>query len=167
MARVKVCSACGHANVPQEMFCTGDCCGASLANVDVTEAGEEEPAAPAAEAAPAAPGAGLAQAPRTTREAPCARLEFDWGDEWIGESLAVGRDPAFSPLAGRLAAYRTVSGRHAELEPQGDAVQILQLGGTNPTYVDGRPLQAGESARARDGARIGFSRAVTAILRIG
>jgi hypothetical protein len=170
MARVMICPACAHVNSVSEMFCVG--CGASLANVDPTE---DVPLAGAATvAAPAPTGAASAAAPTmvppvlaTHREERPARLRFEWGEVMIGPLLQVGRDAAFSPIADRLQAYDTVSGRHAELRPQGDGITVAQVGRTNPTYLDGRPLREGESATARDGTVISFSRALSATLRIG
>ena len=95
-----------------------------------------------------------------------AKLTFDWGEEEIGDVLVVGRDSATSPLAGKLQAFVTVSGSHAELRPVNEGVQIRHLSQTNPTYLDGRPLDAGETVIARNGARIGFSRAVTCTLKL-
>jgi hypothetical protein len=165
MARVKVCNS-GHPNLPTEMFCLE--CGASLARAEVTETGDgggEGAGEPPAASQPPRPGSERAPA-LTSREAPAARLVFEWGAESIGDRLAVGRDAAYSPLAARLEHFTTVSGRHAELHRTPGGIVLTQVGRTNPTYVDGRPLGPGEYATLGNGSQIAFSRALTATLRI-
>jgi hypothetical protein len=177
MARVRICSACGHRNPPQEMFCEGPCGGTSLANVPSTELGEGlAAAAPGTSQASRAPhvsnpadppAPATAPAPATVRERETvARLVFPWGEEQVRGTLAVGRDPAYSPLARRLQAYPSVSSRHAELRSTRDGFAVRHVGSTNPTYIDGRALASGETAIAGDGAEIAFSRALTARLHV-
>lgn len=165
MARVKVCVVCEHQNAPGEMFCVGEVdgeiCGSSLANIDVTEAVDRS----------AAEQSNVAVAPvsMTTREPTqrSARVCFPWGEEQVSGLLGIGRDPEFSRLWQRLDSYPTVSGRHAELRLLDGGVCVLHLGGTNPTYVDGRALTAGESAIVGDGCQVAFSRMLVATVRIG
>lgn len=174
MARVKVCPSCGAENSPQEFFCVAQChggsCGTSLDNVGLAEAGggrggtprasnDDHPGTPSMHAVPATSIA------RTTREPVYAeaRLNFPWGDEPVGAVLLIGRDEDL-PLSGRLEAFDTVSGRHAEISVHPSGVMVTHIGKNNPTYVNGRALQLGESAVAEFGARISFSRAVSAIV---
>jgi len=123
------------------------------------EIDERPPDAPKKVAAPLA---------GTFREVPvsASQLIFEWGSEAIGERLLIGRDPQFSPLADRLANFESVSRRHAEVFVNGDVLAVRHLGLTNPTYVDGRALEANEMATLHDGAEIAFSRAVSATVRL-
>lgn len=155
MARVTICSVCDAANPIGEVFCVK--CGTSLTGAFETDDGPPE----ASERAPP-PLAG------TFRETPAsaAQLIFAWGAETVGNRLSIGRDSTFSPLADRLAAYESVSRRHAEVFVDGSVLAVRHLGLTNPTYVDGRPLDVNEVAALHDGAEVGFSRAVVATVRL-
>lgn len=163
MARIKPCGVCKHPNPPTEMFCEN--CDASLATAKVKEAPENLPAEP--QGAPGDEAAADPQAVALPGSAPGSIcLCFPWGEEEVGDCLAVGRDPSFSRLWERCDPYDTVSGRHAELRRRGDKIDVLHLSRTNPTYVDGRTLSEGECAEASNGSRIAFSRALVATVRI-
>jgi hypothetical protein len=162
MARVKVCEVCESENAPDEVFCVneaaGRACGVSLADVLVTESGArtQRPSEP-----PPQPAGTFREAPRMRPS-----LVFSWGSEPVDGRLAVGREEGFSPLAARLATYDMVSGRHAEFYVTDGALFVRHIGRTNPTYVDGRPLQIGESAQLADGAAVAFSRSLVATIKL-
>jgi hypothetical protein len=56
-----------------------------------------------------------------------------------------------------------VSGLHAAIQHTGDAVQIVDMGSTNGTYVNGRRLLPNQTYILRDGDEIRFSRLTTHI----
>jgi len=152
MARIRRCDVCGQANLAAEPFCQ---CGTSLAFVPETEEGDahQQPTA-------AAP---------TTREAQrsSVHLLFAWGEVEVSDRLAIGRDPAFSALADRLAPLGTVSRRHAEVYLQGGSVWVRHLSKENPTYIGARALLAvGEIAELTSGCEVAFSRALIATVKI-
>ena len=114
MARVRVCPTCGSENLLAVIRCVR--CGVSLAQVSPTEA-----APPASEPASVigAENATVSclhceatiSADQTTcpycgellQTGPCVVLEWPWGAQALDGELIVGRDPAASPLADRLA----------------------------------------------------------------
>ena len=49
------------------------------------------------------------------------------------------------------------SGRHAQLEPHGDVIVVEDLGSTNGTYLNGRPLSGPQPLHPGDVIRIGDS----------
>lgn len=158
MARVKSCEVCGHPNPPNEVFCLS--CGASLADVPVTDADAARPAAGPVE--PPTP-AGTFREPAPL----AAQLIFDWGPVPVVGGLRVGRDAQFSALGDRIAAVTSVSRRHAELFVQDGRLFVRHLGETNPTYVNGHPLATGEALGLDHGAEILFSRALRAVVDLG
>ena len=100
----------------------------------------------------------------TTLEGDEARffLCFPWGEEPVIESLAIGRDPEFSPLAGHLddqrnPDYQYVSGRHARLEVRGDRLFVTHVGRSNPTWAAGCELVTGDEIEVHDGMELHFS----------
>ena len=183
MARVKVCHL-GHRNPPTERFCkgvldNGELCGTPIGSVPMTD---EDALAPAQQAAGVGTGdadvvseaisgpvAGRNSPARTTREMPQrqARVVFPWGPEIVDGCLTIGRDWEFSPLAGRLQPMLAVSRMHAELKYDGERLILRHLGENNPTYVQGRPLAAGESLELTDGDEVAFSLDLKTRVRIG
>lgn len=95
-----------------------------------------------------------------------AELVFPWGSELVGTRLVIGRDEAFSPLAARIQEHPRVSGVHAELTFDGARLVVRHLGKTNPTRVNGRPLETGECVEVTDGEELGFSTDLIARVRI-
>ena len=61
-----------------------------------------------------------------------AVVRFPWGDERFSERLAVGRDPAFSTIAGQLGSFPTVSGAHAEFWLRADGLVLIHISRSNP-----------------------------------
>lgn len=163
MARVKVCPVCKFENKPGEFFCERIDCGVSLADVPITDdaAGPQRPAT-------AGPATRL-RTPGTLREealtAVRAALEFPWGAVEVTGRLLVGRDPDFSPVADRLNDY--VSQRHAEVFLEGGQLYVRHVGTTNPTYVNGAPIEGDKPVQLADGDRVNFSWHMTAIVRLG
>lgn len=96
-----------------------------------------------------------------------AELLFDWGIEPVEADLRVGRDPDFSPLASKLKRFDAVSRKHAELSLRDGILRITQLGSTNPTYLNGRPLLKGTSSVLGDGDILRFSSQVRAVVHFG
>jgi len=153
MARLKRCEVCGKDSPASALFCK---CGTSLALTP-----EREPEAQSVEARNPAP---------TVRQTPPRReLVFEWGNVEIRETLAIGRDHRFSPLAARIQHLDPkdfVSRKHAEVYVEDHRLWVRHLGENNPTYVDDRPLAAGDTAQLQDGTRLSFSTAILAVVRI-
>jgi len=94
----------------------------------------------------------------TTRMVPHVTLRFEGGDSTKtkytfeitlqklmshAEGMVIGRAADQCDL---VVAHPTVSRRHARLRVAGEAVQVEDLGSTNGTTIDDRPLRAGEPA---------------------
>jgi hypothetical protein len=94
-------------------------------------------------------------------------LEFPWGEVEVKDRLNVGRDPEFSPLAHKIANNDYVSRRHAEVFVKEGFLYIQHLGTTNPTYLNGKPIEAEATVELADGDEISFSRHLTARVRLG
>lgn len=196
MARVIQCPACGASNALHEMFCvqchtplTGaaktfdPAAAAGGENGDAgARDGEDEPAAapeaalapvrePAAAPAPAGDGGVAATRMEPGAAGPRAILAFDWGEVAVGpgETVGIGRDPEFCRHARELDGNMYVSRRHAEFFLDGEGfLTVRHLSRTNPTYHNGTPIvEAGESRRLAEDDRIGFSRHVSAVVRLG
>jgi pSer/pThr/pTyr-binding forkhead associated (FHA) protein len=93
-----------------------------------------------------------------------AELLFDWGSEPIETDLRVGRDPEFSPIAAKLKRFDTVSRKHAELRISGGILRITHVGSTNPTYLNGLPLERGATVVLGEGDVLRFSSQVRAVV---
>lgn len=163
MARVKVCPVCEFMNKPGEIFCKQD--GVSLIDVPITDSDNSPQRPPAV--APAArqrtPGTLREEARPTTR----AALEFPWGTVQVVGRLNVGRDPDFSPIADRLTDNEYVSGRHAEIFLEAGRLYVQHVGTTNPTYVNGAPIERDKPVQLADGDQVSFSRHMPATMRLG
>jgi pSer/pThr/pTyr-binding forkhead associated (FHA) protein len=68
----------------------------------------------------------------------------------VEPGLTLGRHPQ----CGLVLADGTVSGRHARVGGQPSALVIEDLGGTNPTHVNGTALQQGQSVPIRAGSTL-------------
>ena len=157
MARMKKCPECGHLNSVVELYC--DECSGELSDhdrVEVNERGEHahEVKQPARELGPQAHALDVEPS-----------LDLPWGLVRIGRQLNVGRDAEFSPIAGEIHDLH-VSNRHAELRWDGSRLVVRHVGATNPTFVNARALATGEEATLGDGDTIGFSRHLTAVVRL-
>jgi hypothetical protein len=161
MARVRICPVCEFHNKPGEIFCEQD--GVSLIDVPITNSdnGPQRPSAVDPAARPQTPGTRREEAQPATRVA----LEFPWGTVDVMGRLPVGRDPGFSPLADQLNDY--VSQRHAEVFLEGSQLYVRHVGTTNPTYVNGTPIERDKPVQLADGDRLNFSWHMTAIVRLG
>lgn len=74
-----------------------------------------------------------------------------------GHPLVVGRDPACGlPIDSEL-----VSWQHASIELRGSEALLTDLGSTNGTFLNGRPVQG--SVRLDDGDLISFAEELTAV----
>jgi pSer/pThr/pTyr-binding forkhead associated (FHA) protein len=94
-------------------------------------------------------------------------LEFPWGPEKIDQVLGVGRDPDFSPLAGKLAEFQTVSGRHAEIYRENGFLFLRRIRKSkNWTRVNEKAISAAAPFRLADGQVIEFSRCLKATVRL-
>lgn len=104
-------------------------------------------------------------------EGPQFSVEFPWGEEPIQGILRVGRDPSFSPLAGKMDSDRspvfaTVSGVHAEFRQRDGRLFIVHLHATNPTYVDGWEIESGIETEVHNDSEVGFSNRVKCRVRM-
>lgn len=78
------------------------------------------------------------------------------GDEFlVAGEMTLGRDP----VNGIVIADASVSGRHALLERSRDGWRLADLGSTNGTLVNGRPVD-GRGARLRGGEQIAIGSVV-------
>lgn len=90
-------------------------------------------------------------------ERPLVALRFPWGDHQIDGPVAVGREPAFSPLADRLETWDNVSRHHAEIRDENGELVLVDLDSTNGTYHNGQKLVANEPASLHTGDTIRFA----------
>ncbi|CAK0741186.1 FHA domain-containing protein [Gammaproteobacteria bacterium] len=187
MVRVKLCPSCDRENPPTAPFCA---CGASLATVPKVEARPHQP--PPVETTTAStpsepPVAGIicpesscgavnppgsphclfcntSLSTASTDPVPTITLRWPWGEQALLDTLPIGRDPDFSPLAERLDAYDNISRRHAELRRDGSAVWIEDLGSTNGTFVDEQRLVPHQPRRMEGNFTIRLARDLKATI---
>lgn len=76
----------------------------------------------------------------SVRTHPLIVIVWPWGEQSLDQELIIGRDPAVSPLADRLAGYDNLSRRHARLQPAAEGLWIEDLGSTNGVLVNERRL---------------------------
>lgn len=177
MARLKRCLVCGTENPPIAVFCD---CGASLAGVPLIEPGPQAaPAVAAATPGPTPAGGETHPCPdpscahpnppgsdrcalcfrplaATSKGAKAALLRWPWGTQRLTGRLPLGRDPEFSPLTERLAAFPNLSRRHALLWVDQDGVWIQDLGSMNGTFLDNVRLESNRPQRLTAPARLRF-----------
>ena len=147
MARVRICPTCDRENALADIRCAQ--CGVSLAHVSPTEAAPPESelvsvigAENATDSCPhceAAISPGQTTCPycgESLQTGPRIVLEWPWGAQAFDGELIVGRDPAASPLADRLAGYGNLSRRHVRLRPAAEGLWIEDLGSTNGVFVN-------------------------------
>jgi len=71
-----------------------------------------------------------------------AVLVWPWGEvTMVDHRIAIGRDCQYSSFANHLRADRKISRRHATIEPTETGVIVCDMGSSNGTYVDDRPLR--------------------------
>lgn len=99
------------------------------------------------------------------RSGPAASLAFPWGTHSLqsGESLNLGRDPEFSPIADRLAGFECVSRRHAVIAFSSDVFYVLDSS-TNGTYIDGERIVGTAPKEARSGSIVSLAGALDVAL---
>jgi len=135
---------------------------------------ELRPAGPQT-AAPAAPGASatppVAEGDNpyaTVHERGGARLvvSFDFGHVELsaGQETMIGRDATDQRL-GRLNDMMNVSRRHATIGLAPHGAWIRDENSTNGTFVNGRPVKAGETADLAEGAELRLASDVRATVR--
>ncbi len=71
----------------------------------------------------------------------------------LDRGIEIGRDPG----VGLLLADEEVSRRHARVEPDGDGAAIHDLGSTNGSYVNDRPLAGTQRLAPGDRVRVGLT----------
>ncbi len=165
------CPSCGSAVNPGDIICPT--CLANLTRAVTTVTGARRAPEPTASAAPAAPAA-PASATRRELAAHSLRLRFGTPDSGAvtvarGDSLVLGRDPVASPASSLLTPFDNVSRRHALVGVNADGTAWIEdLGSTNGTYVNGRPVPPKTRARLRDGdqLRLGLAAEVTATVEL-
>lgn len=166
MARVKVCPVrtCGTTNKPNQRRCKE--CGTDLTRVEIREEGEGSDVEPGSipERKEQIPGANREELGTTVR----AALEFPWGKVPVRGGLNIGRLPEFSPIADWIEENLSVSGRHAEVYLDEDGfLYVRHMSTTNPTYINGESIDPGVPIQLADGDEVGFSRNLTATVRLG
>ena len=86
-----------------------------------------------------------------------AVVEWPWGETTeVTGCLNIGRLAGFSPFAVELALYSHVSRKHAELMVCSEGVWVRDLRSRNGTFVDDKPLTAGQGFLIDSDARIRF-----------
>ena len=168
MKQVKVCFVCGHPNEAGAFICEGSgdddvMCGTSLADVALSDAKDQErgPDKPEnkPEAAQGEPDGG--ELAHTVRNLPrgAVRIHFDWGEVEVTNGLGVGRDETMCPFAKQIAKRTTVSRRHARIEERLEGgFQVVDLGSTNGTMVNGEAVNGDSPRKIKHGDRLSFSR---------
>ncbi|MCB1765320.1 MAG: zinc-ribbon domain-containing protein [Candidatus Competibacteraceae bacterium] len=144
MARVRLCPTCGRENAVAVIRCAQ--CGVSIAHISPTEAAPLIGESPTAHAA--CPHCEATLPPDSTACPYCGEslhathivILWPWGEQPLDQELIVGRDPAVSPLADRLAGYGNLSRRHVRLQPAAEGLWIEDLGATNGVLVNERRL---------------------------
>lgn len=146
---MKICPSCRHNNIEGYMYCED--CGEDLTSV------ESMPTVMFA-STPEEPGIMLV----VTKTAEAIHLRLD------ARNILGRYDPDRSQQPDvDLSDYRAfehgVSSRHAVIQHTPEGVQIVDLGSTNGTYVNGRRLVPNQYYVLNDGDEIRFSRLVTRI----
>ena len=156
MAQVKVCPSCGRKNPLTATMC-------ELCMVDISAVNPTDPDAPAPKPSDAPePAAEAASDPSATKveqkrkllyfETPDGKVSFS-----VGSGAVLGRE-----MEGKdcLGSYQTVSRRHACLlySNEDDAWTIEDLGSTNGTWVNERPLEKEEKRPIKEGDTVALSR---------
>jgi hypothetical protein len=149
------CSVCHQPVAADDVICP--MCGWNLA-ASPRVGGE---AVPPPEARPE-PGAGPA--------AESVVLEFPFGVRRVpaGSRLNLGRDPAWSPLAGRLETFDSVSRVHASLlvDRSGEA-WVRDERSMNGTFLNGHRIDCGVDVPVASGDVIRLASTVTIAVRSG
>ena len=154
MAQVKVCPSCGRKNPLTVTMC-------ELCMVDISAVNPTDPDAPAPKPTetpePAAEAAEDSSATKVEQkrkllcfETPDGKVSFS-----IGSGAVLGREAEGKNC---FASYQTVSRRHARLVYEDDAWTIEDLGSTNGTWVNERPLERGEKRPVKEGDTVALSR---------
>lgn len=160
MESVKLCSACGAENPPDEFFCkaegTNGRCGAPLADQPVVT---RETRVPRAEGE-----AGAGQRPHTMSRAWIVLRTGGRID--VTDGMVLGRAEEVCPDARLLTPHPTISRRHAEIRRGPDGYRIRDLGSTNGTFVNGMRIAAETDHAIAGGYRIGLSPEVEARFEI-
>jgi len=155
------CPACGHENAASEGFCAE--CGSELAGPSV----QTEPAPVAAAAAPPAVRLELA--------GPTARTTYALHG---AEALVGRRDPeqGIYPeidfdgndiVLDRGEPVHAVSRRHGRIFWDGATLMFEDLGSTNGSTIDGRPVPPREPQPLADGSVIVLGRTCRIVVRLG
>ena len=177
MARVRVCPTCESENPLAVIRCAR--CGVSLAQVSPTEAAppESEPASviEAENAMDSCPHCEATVPPDQTTCPYCGEslqtgprivLEWPWGAQALDGELIVGRDPAASPLADRLASYDNLSRRHVCLRPAAEGLWIEDLGSTNGVFVNENRLTPHQPFLLAESGRLRLARDFMVVARV-
>lgn len=140
-------------------------CGGALPASSV--ANDETPAARHTTDRPARPAASRESAPTT----PCCTLVLADGHRVrVGSGLLISGDASYDGRPGIVFIdARTVSGKHAWLCEHGGGAEVVDLGSTNGTWIEGSRIGAFRATEIGPGARvrISFGRGVRAALEFG
>ena len=149
------------ADDPTACFRCGGMLPASNVPHDDGPAGQR-PAGPASP--PAASGASETLTPC------CALVLADGRRARVGSGLLISGDASYDARSGALYIdSRTVSRKHAWLREQRGKAEVVDLGSTNGTWIEGNRLGAFRTTEVGPGARvrISFGRSVRAALEFG
>jgi hypothetical protein len=145
MARVRICPTCARENAVAAIRCTQ--CGVSIAQISPTErappitvSSTTSAPCPHCEAMLPPDRVACPYCGESVRTHPLIVIVWPWGEQPFDQELIIGRDPAVSPLADRLAGYDNISRRHARLQPAAEGLWIEDLGSTNGVLVNERRL---------------------------
>lgn len=95
--------------------------------------------------------------PQATRRDGGLALRFPFGDVPVGRELRIGREPTFSPLAEKLAAWDNVSREHAVITVRDGCCTVTDLGSANGTWVNEVRLAYDEPTALAAGDRVRFA----------
>lgn len=91
-------------------------------------------------------------------------IQFPFGRVRVADRLHVGRDRLFSEIASEISGLTAVSRRHAEIyiDSTSRGIFLKDLGSTNSTFVNGKPIEKNTSTEIFPGDELSFSRSLSA-----
>ena len=153
MAQVKVCPSCGRKNPLTVTMC--ELCMVDISAVNPTDPDAPAPKPPETPESTAEPekNSDATQVEKKKLlcfETPDGKVSFS-----VGSGAVLGREAEGKNC---FDAYQTVSRRHARLMYGDDTWTIEDLGSTNGTWVNERPLERGEKRPVKEGDTVALSR---------
>lgn len=100
---------------------------------------------------------------RTTLER-AVFIRFSFARFKVADRLHIGRDRSFSEIASEISDLTAVSRRHAEIyiDSASRGIFLTDLGSTNSTFVNGKPIEKNTPTEIFPGDELSFSRSLSA-----